>query len=354
MYHTILRPSTRRVTSNNNDNANINAGDVFDTYFVTKSNDILKVRVTIPPSNSSTSNNMNMNLNGNAREEMCPLPVLKLQGIQASHAMIDENTMVVTGYAPLRDSIGWLDSSTSLGEHVKQVVELFQKNPPIVLKFLEADLADKNGVKLEVDPSGGGEVLPPSYDDSTWMLGGNNNGNNRMNTDEYHLGGFPNVPRSFPELDGMNREELEMLLEDEEAFREFARKHYISKELDSTLKICEENVKVANENLRCKDDLEALMKEIERLKGEIQDKLEVYEPLEKRYSQISKPPTKKSVLKKLNTARRQSSRRSDDLSENFVQGDMGVNDYIQKFMKERILFHERAAKMERLQNFNEA
>ena len=324
------------------------AGDVFDTYFVTKSNDILKVRVTIPASSNWNANH------SNNREETCPLPILKLQGIQASHAMIDENTMVVTGYAPLRDSIAWLDSGTgavSLGEHVKRVVELFQNNPPIVLKFWEVDLAEKNGVKLEVGNGGGGEVLPPSYDDSTWMIGGNNN---RDSTDEYHLGGFPNVPRSFPELDGMNREELELLLEDEEAFREFARRHYISKELDLTLKICEENVKVANQNLRCKDELESMMKEIEQLKLELRDKLEVYEPLEKRYVQVSKPPTKKGVLKKLNTARRQSSRRSDELSESFVQGSMGVNDYIQKFMKERILFHERAAKMERLQNFNEA
>lgn len=335
-----LEQSTRRVSSDHTNSS-------FDTVFLTKGRATLCLRVYVPFGSNASARN----------QDLCPAPVMTLVGVKAQHPWLDGETMRVNGntYQPLRDDNSWIRSGLMLGQAVCSVVEHLQLNPPLVLEFTDRDLAAQNGAFVVRKTSGfdngnasnASSSNPPSYNAAITDIGWNSN-SRYQTTHDYH-DPFPKNPEKFSELESMNREEMQILLNDEDAFLEYVNKSF-KKPVEVLEKFETNNFATAKKTLGNKEKLMSLSADVVEMRSSLREKLEIYEPLEKRYTKVCMPPSVKGVLKKLNNARREASVSSDKIVDKFANGDLDVNNYIEQFMEKRKLFHERSAKIERLQN----
>ena len=345
-----LQQSTRKVPSDS-------TNSTFDTVFLTKDRATLCLRVQVPQSTTSHHRSHSSVLRHS--QDVCPAPIMTLVGVKARHPWIDEDTMRVSGntYHPIRDDSNWIKSNLMLGQAVCSVVEHLQLNPPLVLEFTDRDLAAQNGtfVGKKVNEHRNGDSKssddlssnPPSYNAAISDM----QPNSRVKyptTDDYH-DPFPRAPQEFPELENMNREEMQKLLNDENAFLEFVNSSFMTP-IEIFVKIEENSLATAEKTLSHKEELMRLSADVIEMRGHLREKLEVYEPLHQRYTKLCMPPSLKGVLKKLNSARREASSSSDKIADSFSAGKLDVNSYIEQYMETRKLFHERSAKMERLQN----
>lgn len=307
------------------------SGSIYDTLFLTKSGETLCLRVEVPFANVS-----------NGSRDVCPVPIMTLVGVKAEHPWLEQGSMRVSGrsFTPLKDDDSWSQTDLKLGEIVCSVVEHLQLNPPNIIMFTDPDLAAQNNTVV----GGYSDGDPPAYPGP----GPDRRHPGRPFSDEY-WDPIPVAPEYFPELESMNREEMRKLLDDSVAFNEFLKGTSYMVPLNKSLSLQKENVTNAEELLKVKDDLLLLFSDIIEMKGQLREKLEAFEPLEKKYARISMPPSKKAVLQKLNAARREMNTLTEEVTKRFVDGNMNVDDYIEEFMAERSLYHERAAKMERLQ-----
>jgi len=321
-----LRQSTRKISNDPNDTT-------FDTVFLTKDHATLCLRVFVPRT-----------VNTNAVSvDFCPAPIMTLIGVRAAHPWLD-NRMRVTGFQPILTDDRWNQSNLLLGQAVCSVVEHLQLHPPTITEFTDEDLASQNNAFLN-------GAQPPSYT-SVASVSSAHARTRTEESEEYHIPfAFPTVPDSFKELESMTGEEMRAMIFDDAAIVNFfASNEKYSTHTDLQKQIEENNLMSAEKTLARKDDILALNAEVSLLQEKLKGKIAEYEPLERRYAELSDPPCKKSILKKLNQARREASVESDNVSEKLISGDVTVDEYVKDFMEKRTLYHDRAAKMERLQH----
>lgn len=162
-------------------------------------------------------------------------------------------------------------------------------------------------------------------------------------------GPFPIVPVEFPNLQELSLSELKILKDDTDKQDEFLKK---SPELIQLAKVKKEyilrNEDIARENLRqeqiledTKNKITLRLKEANMLKLEFEHGSQYYEILADAYS-----PT--SIIERLQVATMEAEEESDKIAENFLDGNLKVDEFLIEFSKKRVLYHQRQVKKEKL------
>jgi hypothetical protein len=316
----------------------------YDTVFQTTKGDTLILRVNVPLTSSFAF--------------MCP--AMTLAGVRVSHPWVESERMRVTGYTPLQSEQNWQSSSLLLGAAVHEVVKHLQLNPPEILEITDMGLRSiqpsSSRHSMSKSPSRGsrgkkskapkrqnrhknGGDAPPSYDVFA----------NSTPAPDVPL---PTIPKTYPVIEGMAREELEQILQDESNFLEMVQTLPIYSELRLIRggKL-EENVKIAEENLGKESQLKELNDEVAELQQKLKSQVQIFEDLEAKQNAVCAPPDLRQTLKKLNRAKKEAFEKSEEYAEEWVEaGAQSVNNFVKEFVEMRKIHHIRGAKMEILQN----
>jgi ESCRT-I complex subunit VPS37 len=317
----------------------------YDTVFQTTSGDTLILRVNIPLQSSFAAS----------------CPSMTLAGVKVRHPWVDSSnnrTMRIIGYDPIQSEKAWKESKIKLGEAVHAVVKHLQLNPPQILEITDKGLQSiqsrKNGKSSRITtPTRNGvnganqsaaqqqhNDAPPSY----------NIVSEATPAPEVPL---PNVPSKYSETEGLSRQQLDELVDDE---LEFMRLIYKLPVYDKIFTIgssrLNENVQLARDNLSHESKLAVLQGDVKRLHQTLQTKLAEFSKLEARQNAICAPPDLAETLQRLNKAKKEAFDESEAMAEAWVDGDSGssVDDFCKQFLESRKVHHMRAAKMEILKN----
>lgn len=162
-------------------------------------------------------------------------------------------------------------------------------------------------------------------------------------------------PSKYP-IDHLTEEELTALLEDSSKFNEFCLKlPQLSHSMTVRQEMKTANEEVARENLQKEEKIEQLRIELIRQHHELEEAQKIYQQMYERLMQTSKGNEPHALYERLLKSTRGKESESELVVEEFLGQNMDIKDFSKKFLKERTLFHSRAAKLEllkkRLNNF---
>lgn len=329
----------------------------YDTVFQTTKGDTLILRVNIPLESSFAA--------------FCP--AMTLAGVKVRHPWVSDerSTMRITGYGPIRSEQAWKDSNLLLGAAVHDVVKHFQLNPPQILEITDNGLRSIQTNKVGTAGSASGSRSPTTSRTPTRTppRSGNNNYSYDPHDDDappnYNMVAeaestpapevpMPRISLKYAEVENLSRDELDELLRDDLEFKAFVHRLTVFDEISTVgSSRLDENVVLARENLERETEWKTLRSEVKELHGRLKSTLDEYSKLEDQQNAICAPPDIKSILKKLQKAKKESFEESEQLAEEWVEGgsgDGGVDDFCKRFLEQRKIHHMRAAKMEILQN----
>mmetsp|Transcript_35287 Transcript_35287/g.80659 ORF Transcript_35287/g.80659 Transcript_35287/m.80659 type:complete len:388 (-) Transcript_35287:295-1458(-) len=353
--HPVLKPSTRKVSNNDT---------MYDTVFQTTNGFALILRVYVP-SDGRTS------------------PTMHMHGVRASHLWLDIR-MKVIGYSPVSSDQAWRNANLKLGDAVYAVIHHFQLTPPSI-----QEITDQNLRKLQQTLSPSRDIRdnnhttqarppPPSYESSqqsAFVVNGRvhagSNGDS-VQAQEYNLEQFervnrrpdcsvsdaevnsliPPIPSSFPELDDMAMSELQKIVEDPVALKSYVQNRTrvdTVRELKESIE--KSNVDAATANLEKQDKVNLLCDEVEGLRKQLGEKVERYQELDRERNALTQPPDVDDAIRRLNVAKKNADNESEEIGDDWVESrGSDVSDFVRKFMESRLVYHTRAAKIERLRN----
>ena len=161
---------------------------------------------------------------------------------------------------------------------------------------------------------------------------------------------MPDIPRQFAELDGLSRESLDQLLEDDLEFSAFVNQLPTYQSILSiATDILDENSVLAQANLEKEDKIKTLYGEVTDLKEQMEARLKLFQKLELEQDALCAPPDTKDVLRQLAKGKKESFQESERLAEDWVDDGSDVDNFVKDFMEKRLVHHLRAAKIECLQ-----
>ena len=332
----------RFLCSKNSKNTLFGKGDsTYDTVFQTVRGDTLILRVQL-------------NNNGSS------LPSLSLAGVKARHAWLDSGMRVV-GYPPVQSESNWNQASLLLGKAVHAAVQEFQVHPPEILQIVDANLqsiqskhahssslTSSQSSASESKPSGRNtsnqDDAPPDYF-STLL--------NNTNSSSIPAVDMPSLPSNFPELQTMDRDELDELLNDELAFQAFCHKLRFCRELQTIgTSVIDENAEMAHLHLQDESVLQDLQGTCQTRQKELQQKVAAFQKLEKEQDKLCRPPDRRKMIRELQKAKKEAFEKSEDMAEEWLELEDardGVDAFVKDFVEVRKLHHLRAAKLELLE-----
>ena len=165
---------------------------------------------------------------------------------------------------------------------------------------------------------------------------------------------MPTIPSKYSEVDGLSRQDLDELMDDELEFVTLVHKLPVYDKIytigSSRLN---ENVTLSNDNLSHEAKLKELQADITSLQTTVKEKYQTFSKLEAQQNAICAPPDKADTLRKLNKAKKEAFDESEALAETWVEDGGSVDDFCKQFLASRKVCHERAAKMEILKNTRE-
>ena len=143
---------------------------------------------------------------------------------------------------------------------------------------------------------------------------------------------------------------MESLLNDESKFNDFIIKMPIAVELNNLRNsVIDETVRCSNENISKQEALTTLKSEVESLRENISVKVSTFEQLDGERKTLCMPPNQKDVVKLLQQSKKNAFNESEELASIWVdEGDLKIEDFVKQFLVKRKVYHERAAKIERL------
>lgn len=283
-------------------------------------------------------------------------PVMSLAGVRVRHPWISDRHSRVTGYDPIQSENVWVSSGITLGEAVHAVVKHLQLNPPEILEIMDKGLLAIQTKKQQ----------PSSSKQKASQLKNGNPRNERSaradappsynvfaNLPEAPDIPMPAIPKSYPVLDDLSREELDRLMEDELEFLSLVHKveafHQIQSIRNEKL---DDNVTLAKANLENESQLKAAQEEVGKLQKTLKEKVSSFQQLESKQNALCAPPDTQSVIRQLNKASQQAMDDSEALAEDWVENGGDVAKFFKDFIAQRKVYHVREAKMERLQRQN--
>jgi hypothetical protein len=275
---------------------------------------------------------------------------MTLAGVQARHAWLDSRMRVI-GYEPLQSVQQWRDARLLLGQAVHAVVKHLQLQPPEIVQITDAGLRaiqPKTTQKAPPPPPPqqrphSTDAPPPDYDS---FVGSSS-------VPEIDM---PDIPTRFPALDDLSREKLDELLSDELAFLTFCNnKLPILKTYHSIRSsVIDENAVTAQQNVdKYEEQLSELHESVSALRKQLKERVEAFQKLEKKQDEICKPPDMRTLIRELVKAKKEAFDASEQIAEEWLNDEepcdnKSIDAFVQEFMKERIVHHQRAAKEELL------
>lgn len=298
---------------------------------------------------------------------------MTLAGIRVIHPWIEPERMRVTGYRHIQSESTWQSSNILLGTAVHDVVKYLQLNPPEIVEIIDRGLSSLNAGRTKHHHHSSSSKskspkrkpanerqndAPPDYD--IFVAGSNTNGSSNSNNNNNNPRNFgpppdvpmPTVPSRFPEIDVMDREEVDEKLDDDVAFLAYVHGLPIFEEIQKTSTgNYMKNVQLAEENLKRETELNELHKQVCDLHQQLQDKMTAFRKLEQEQNDVCAPPDRNSALRQLKRANKEAFEASEDYANEWVEdGSLSVDDFVKEFLQLRQVHHVRAAKMEVLSN----
>ena len=265
---------------------------------------------------------------------------MTLVGVRATHPWLDARMRVV-GYPNIQSDQAWQNCRMLLGAAVHEVVKHFQLQPPQLLEIsdpglrrLQTSLTTSSQQQHQPVRTEVSRDAPPDYETL------------------FQVPDMPEIPTQFDEyLRDMSRADMQQLLDDELDFLAFCCTLPAYKKIQQLgSSVLNENVEVAEANLKEEARLMELHKEVTSLQSSLQAKLAVFEALEHEQNKLCAPYDKREVLKQLEKAKKEAMHESEAYADEWVHDGGDVNEFIRVFVQKRKLHHDRAAKVERLQS----
>lgn len=337
LNHPVLKPSTRKVSTDDT---------IYDTVFQTTDGFALIVRVYLPIDSTKA-------------------PQMSLHGVIASHSWLDIR-MKVIGYKPISSDKSWQSSKLKLGDAVYAVIHHLQLHPPSVSQIIDENLArlqrtltgTQQTTKSSPHTASATAATTSSHNNAHRSNGAANAHTQRIDkkesackVDEDELNSLiPRVPSSFPQIDEMSLSELNDLVNNKAALETFIdsiSEVNTLRELKESIETS--NVDTAKSNLALEDKLESISSEVDTLKQDLKSNIERYRELEARRIAMTRPPDIQDVRRQLTSAKKAAYNESEEFADDWVEsGGNDVSGFVKKFMDVRVLYHTRAAKVERL------
>ena len=301
----------------------------YDTVFSTVSQDTLILRVHFPATDPGAT--------------VIRAPDMQLKGVTATHPWLDSIGRV-TGFDPISSERSFRESRKLLGEAVKEVVQQLQLNPPTVIEFTDSHLADQQPKKRTSEkrqnPPPTNDDSPPSYDTVL-----NNASPPRQSVN------LPSIPAQFPDLEGMDRDALDELLNNEVVFLDYCNNLPVTSELQQLETEKREQVdKLAAENLSRQSEMQELHESTKRLHEKLQTTVEEFQALEKQQDTLQEKPDPSTLIRELNKAKKKAFDESEKLADDWLdKGDKceeTMDEFCRTFLEIRKIHHVRAAKIQ--------
>lgn len=270
---------------------------------------------------------------------------MSLTGVDATHNWVNDQGLIV-GYPPIQSAMAWRDSRLLLGQAVHQVVQELQVHPPLLHRITDPALeriqtnnrmrtSSTASSSQHSQPSQREEDAPPTY--------------SSILVNEVEM---PVVPTDFPELEALDREQLDLLLSNEPEFQAFCHQLDAVKTLvQMTTSAVDDNAKKARRNLERKDELNELYENAKELQDQLRAKIKEFRVLEQQQDKLCNPVDAKKVIKELTKAKKEAFDESEQLADDWIENQDGaqVDAFLTKFLDIRKLHHVRAAKLELLE-----
>jgi len=286
------------------------------------------------------------------------------------HPWVNEQ-MLVVGCPGVNNFV----THSDLGKVIRSIVEEFQRVPPVFMstpqhaQYLpypvsgEPQRVPNPGVYQPYSqPAGGGSAympsvvmptLPPtSMPPSTYPGATSNNIVQQPVVLHSSHCALPELPHHFPELNDLSLNELQKLNEDEDHLIEVLMCNSWFKQLHSQREdLCQKNQTLAEENLSKQPILEenkkSLLKKYECLHT-AREQFESRASTQKELYRQFEPTTLQARLK---LAALQSEEESEAIADNFITGNITVEEFTKKYMQVRKVAHTRKSKEEKLAQF---
>lgn len=325
----------------------------FDTVFQSVAGDTLILRVHWPAVFATTNP-----------------PTMTLAGVEATHAWLDSRMRVV-GYKPLTDMTLWKQSKITLGAAVLAVVQHLQIHPPHIVRFVDPGLVaiqskqpPKQQQQHTQPPSSNilsrfsnnrrttrNNSPPPAYES---MQKTSAAATIEPNIPDIEL---PTIPKSFPELEGLTREQLERMLSDELELRAFCNRSLnFSSQLQTIQnRQLDENASTAQTHMdKYQNSLQTLDEQVRKLVAELEAHIQSFRELERQQDALCQPPPYTRVRKDLAKAKKEAFEESEQIAEEWLSQSPAMATeslelFLKQFLATRNIHHVRAAKLEVLE-----
>lgn len=160
----------------------------------------------------------------------------------------------------------------------------------------------------------------------------------------------PVVPDSFPELNTMSTEELESLMDSETAqVQYFEGRDDIKRLQEDRKKIVERNEELATTNLSLKPQLEEKQQELIELYAELDGKRNELSDLQQQRQALADHYAPHNILTRLKIAAADIEEESEGIAENFLNGDIPIDEFLKTYIPKKTLCHSRRAKEEKME-----
>mmetsp|Transcript_6463 Transcript_6463/g.9709 ORF Transcript_6463/g.9709 Transcript_6463/m.9709 type:complete len:342 (-) Transcript_6463:17-1042(-) len=159
---------------------------------------------------------------------------------------------------------------------------------------------------------------------------------------------IPPIPNEFPFLGELSESELRVLASSEEALDKRVECSEGVLRMEELLEeIVKGNAEVAKSNIELAEKIESLSDEIELKKIDLAVvKSSFEEKLEKMKKSAEKIGSEHVLLKEFKEACQRSNKCGQKIEEEFMDGEIGISEFLERFVKERKRYHVCSGKME--------
>eukprot|EP00003_Mantamonas_plastica_P015562 TRINITY_DN2631_c1_g1_i2.p1 TRINITY_DN2631_c1_g1~~TRINITY_DN2631_c1_g1_i2.p1 ORF type:complete len:358 (-),score=166.11 TRINITY_DN2631_c1_g1_i2:36-1109(-) len=155
---------------------------------------------------------------------------------------------------------------------------------------------------------------------------------------------------NLPELEDKTSAELQVLLEDEDEFTAFFEGLDRVQQMKSLLSgLINENEELSQTTLQKKQDAEEIEASIAVAEALVAEHRMEYQQLLDQQNAIRQQLSTENLVRRLNEATAEVEEESEQLAEQFLDGDVDLQDFIKQFLDKRTLFYLRQSKAEQLQ-----
>lgn len=224
---------------------------------------------------------------------------------------------------------------SDLGKTIQEIIEEFNRRPPVLDNLSRTDIFEQPLTAYPHDPTaliGHPYVPAAAYSEISSIEG--------MMDRRYH----------FPELSTLSAESLEQMSNDDQQLTVFVNRLPFFQRVESEL----DCLRTQNESLACKNvekqpKIQELRENVTK-KGDASTALKLsFEEHNRHFQCLVEQYSPAALSENLKIAAMQAEEESDKIAFSFLDGKFEVDEFLNKFLEKRTLYHLRRIKEEKLQ-----